>query len=110
MSHLSDVRNNDLEYQGIKRITRPQGTVHELNLDNALALAAKRSAPHEANAHLSLSTLAAGEARTLGAGEHGLPDVDTLTITTLGPGRKLKDRNVISFTYTLPAAANIRDL
>lgn len=115
LSHISSVRDEDLEAQGFKEIQRPHGPVYELNFENALALAAARGIPSDASPMdqrqaLDLSTLAKDQARTLGPTEHGLPNVETLTITNLGPNTKFPDRNVISFTYTLPAAANIRDL
>lgn len=111
LSYLSSVADDDLEAQGIRAVIRPQGAVYELNLENALTLAAERASVHPAGpAPANLSTPAVGEERTLGAGEHGLPGVETLTIANLGPGKKFTDRNVISMTYTLPAEANIRDL
>jgi hypothetical protein len=115
LSHISSVRDEDLEAQGFEKVQRPHGTVYELNFENALTLAAARGIPSDASPMdqtkaLDLSTLPPGQDRTLGPEEHGLPGVETLTITNLGPNTKFPDRNVISFTYTLPAAANIRDL
>lgn len=107
MSHLSDISDDDLESQGIRRVKRPQGYIHELNLDAALALATPRQ-PDKGSNLLDLTGLPTGSERTLTPAEHGLPGVETLTLKNLRPGAL--DHNVFSMTFTLPAEANIRDL
>lgn len=113
LSHISSVRDGDLEAQGFKKVELPRGTAYELNFENALTRAAERgipAAPMNQEQALNLSTLHPGETRTLTGDQHGLPDVETLTITNRGPNTTFPDRNVISLTYALPAAANIREL
>lgn len=113
LSHISSVRDEDLKAQGFRKVELPRGTAYELNFENALTLAAARglpAAPLDRKQALDLSTLGQGEARTLTADQHGLPDVETLTITNQGQSPVLPDRNIISLKFTLPESANIREL
>jgi hypothetical protein len=74
---------------------------------------------------LDLSTLIPGRTRTIGPDVHGIPGIDTITLTDKGPlrqpamplfiepsaaARVAPDKRLLEMHYTLPADANIRDL
>jgi hypothetical protein len=74
---------------------------------------------------LDPSTLAPGQPRIISADVHGIEGIDTITLTDKGPllqpatplfiepsaaARIAPDKRLLEMRYTLPAAANIRDL
>lgn len=70
-----------------------------IQLDGALSLAQS----------LDLSTLPAGESRTLARDVHALEGIDTVTLTNLGPETP-EAANRVALAVTLPEEANLAEL